>query len=438
MKLRSKALEICRKETNKLKGDCPVFRILVIGETGTGKSTLVNNLLGMEAAEVSHSLSSKTAQVHKHSMNIDGVPIEIFDTPGLGDSSCNRDNQYLKVMKRILECEEIHLVIYCMKLSETKMRESIIRTFQEYNKIGVKWEHTVIALTFADFLPVPPNEKKNRGLDMGHYFNGKVAEVGASVRRALIEKVEIPQEQARNIICCPTTGDPEELLQNGKEWYMPLWLDIFATLSPAAAVRFLEIQVPYLESSPSADVPAPNSHPNTAPSSNTVSVANSHPNRYPSPNTVLVMFEGCIFDNSVDDSGSVSGIHAMSYSCIRRNQPHFLQPQQEERLFCIYAEMLFPTTGVGAIISRAAVLAIELGGTAGLGSDETVAWTGLGGAAGLATGSFVGGFLVAIGGPVSVVAGASLGAAIGGVTGSAIGAAIGRGIGFIKDVFSQD
>ena len=423
MKLRSKALEICRKKTNELKGDCPVFRILVIGETGTGKSTLVNNLLGVEAAKVSHSLSSETAKVYKHSMNIDGVPIEIYDTPGLGDSSCNRDYRYLRDMKKILEVEEIHLQIYCMKLSETKMRESIIRTFQEYNKIGVKWEHTVIALTFADFLPVPPNEKKNRDLDMGRYFNGKVADVGASVRRALIEKVEIPQEQARNIICCPTTGDPEELLLNGIDWYMPLWLDIFCALSPAAAVRFLEIQVQNLESSSSADdAPAPNSHPNSD----------------PSPNTVHVTFEDYIFDDSADDSGSVSGIHAMSYSCTRRNRPHFLQPQQEERLFRMYTEMLFPTTGVGAIISRAAVLAIGLGGTAGLGSDGIAAWTTLGGAAGLATGSFVGGCLGAIGGPVSAVAGASLGAAIGGITGSAVGAAIGSGIEFIKAVFSQD
>ena len=36
------------------KHECPVFGILVVGETGTGKSTLVNNLVGKDITKEGH------------------------------------------------------------------------------------------------------------------------------------------------------------------------------------------------------------------------------------------------------------------------------------------------------------------------------------------------------------------------------------------------
>ena len=47
-----------RTTLSKLRKNCPVFRVLVIGRTGVGKYTL-NNLLGKEVASVGHTLKSE-------------------------------------------------------------------------------------------------------------------------------------------------------------------------------------------------------------------------------------------------------------------------------------------------------------------------------------------------------------------------------------------
>ena len=225
----------------KVKGDCPVFGILVVGETGTGKSTLINNLMGEECVEEGGTLTSTTSIITKHTLNVEGVPVALYDTPGLGDSRGVKDDDYLQKMKVLLMSGEIHLVIYCLKLSETRMRDSLIRTFQAYNKIGVNWEWTVIALTFADVVPVSSKERKKPGFDEVSFFNSRVAEMQAHVTEMLVKRVGVMPEVASEVTCNPSTSDPEELLVNGERWFVPFWLDVLELLSPGASMRFLEM-----------------------------------------------------------------------------------------------------------------------------------------------------------------------------------------------------
>ena len=144
----------------KMEDGCPIVGILVVGETGTGKTTLVNNLLGIDNSPKQGGLDSHASTISSYEMKVEGVPIRVYDTPGLWDSQGkDNDAKYLKQMKDILNSGEIQLVIYCIKLTVTRMHKGLIRTFQEYNKIGVIWEQTLIALTFADALPVPKEER---------------------------------------------------------------------------------------------------------------------------------------------------------------------------------------------------------------------------------------------------------------------------------------
>ena len=215
---------------SQLEEDCPIFGILVIGETGTGKSTLINNLLGKkEVAPVGHSMTAKTQEVTVHEVAAEGVPVVVYDTPGLDDVRGEEDEEkHLEIMKSILARKKIHLVIYCFKMTETRMRRGLIRTFKEYHKIGVPWEQTVITLTFADSV---------RQEDIMQRFS----EMSEQVRETLTEKVGVTLSSVKRLKICPTAKYTNEALPTGKPWYVPFWLDVVEVLVPAALVQFLSI-----------------------------------------------------------------------------------------------------------------------------------------------------------------------------------------------------
>ena len=248
----------------KLRKDCPVFGILVIGRTGTGKSTLINNLLGKEVARVGHTLQSETPEVSQHEYFVEGarVPIVVYNTPGLGDVKGEEDEKkHLETMKDFLAQEKIHLVVYCFHMNNTIITSSIVGAIRKYHQIGVDWERSVIALTFADALYVPKREWEGpispdydsdskseskldyHGFEMGHFFSfdEDLASLRSNLRRELKISVGVKFDVVDQLGTYPTSLLPSDLLPNGNPWYVPLWLHIVEILSPPAAVRFLDI-----------------------------------------------------------------------------------------------------------------------------------------------------------------------------------------------------
>ena len=210
-----------------LRKDCPEFGILLIGETGTGKSTLINNLVGQEIASVCDDMDPGTLRVIQHKVSVvEGVIVNIYDTPGLGDTRGNgAEEEDLKYMKSRLDKEEIHLVIYCFKMTETRMRKGLIRTFEEYHKLGVPWEKTVITLTFADMY-----RKEN--------IMTQISQKQKQVKKTLNKTVGIRQSTVEKLKFLPTAKYPNEALPTGEPWYVPLWLGVLEVLAPDALVQF--------------------------------------------------------------------------------------------------------------------------------------------------------------------------------------------------------
>ena len=236
----AEAFKLVAEWVSKLKTDCPEFRLLVIGMTGVGKSTLINNLLGEDVAGMGYSITSATSAVSCYKGTIEGVPVKVYDTPGLADSRSERDEEYLAEIKKLTDEETIHLIIYCLKMTENKIHRGIIRTFQQYNRIGVDWKKTAIALTFADVLK-PSSRERRQGISKKAFFEQRLAEWRLEIPRVLAELIQPEEFDVTQIKINPTTDDYEELLPNDEQWYIPFWLDVLEVLPPAARIRFVDI-----------------------------------------------------------------------------------------------------------------------------------------------------------------------------------------------------
>ena len=218
------------------------FTIMVVGETGTGKSCLINNLLGCDVAKEGDTVQSETSSIQKYRETVDGVQVVLYDTPGLSDSDSSKEQEHIAAVKRVLTNGKIQLVIYCQRLSETRMRSSLIHTFHQYHKIGVDWTRAVIALTFADSLPISGKEKKKADYDEGKYFNRKLKEWQEQIRRTLVKEVRVNPEYVQSININPTCALREEDLPNGEGWFVPLWLGILKLLTPDEMYQLLKVE----------------------------------------------------------------------------------------------------------------------------------------------------------------------------------------------------
>ena len=233
---------LVRVALSKLRKDCPQFGVLIIGRTGVGKSTLINNLLGKEVARVGHTLQSETPEVYPHESSVEGVPIVVYDTPGLGDIKGGEEEKiHLEVMQSLLAKGRIHLIVYCFQINQTKMSSSLVGTLHKYNRIGVDWERTVIALTFADAVYAPKCEQGSPNFEMSLFFDERLAFLQRMLRKELVEEVGVQSSVVERLKICPTALLPKDLLPNGNPWYVPLWLDIVEIMSPAETLRFLDI-----------------------------------------------------------------------------------------------------------------------------------------------------------------------------------------------------
>ena len=61
--------------------------IFVTGKTGTGKSTLVNGIMGTAVCEEGHTLKPETTQVESFHLIKNGIKVIVWDSPGLQDGT---------------------------------------------------------------------------------------------------------------------------------------------------------------------------------------------------------------------------------------------------------------------------------------------------------------------------------------------------------------
>ena len=216
------------------KSNC--LTVTVIGRTGTGKTSLMNGLLGETLGKEGHLLSRGTAHVRYFESKIQGVNVILWDTPGLQDGVCN-DEEYLQEMITS-GCVNANLKLYCISMTNSRFEESEMKALGAFTTtIGTKfWEHCMFVLTFANgcasLCPLDTN--------LEDWFGTKIRQFKERIKSELL-KVGVDESVVKQINIVPagyhqpTQAAPNPWKLPGIEnWFYTFWYTCADVIDPSA------------------------------------------------------------------------------------------------------------------------------------------------------------------------------------------------------------
>ena len=101
-----------------------IYNLLLVGETGTGKSSLGNFIVGEEVFEVSDDADACTKNTIRKISKLD-PQISVLDTPGLQDSKGRDKVHYDQMVKIINEMKHLHLIVIVLNFTNPRFTLSI-------------------------------------------------------------------------------------------------------------------------------------------------------------------------------------------------------------------------------------------------------------------------------------------------------------------------
>ena len=114
------------------------LNIILFGETGVGKSSVINLLAGKPVAKVSSDVEGCTLQSTKHSLSLRGTEVRIWDTVGLEEPTMGINGYLSAIEKAYMLIHElgsaggVDLLLFCIRGSRiTATTQGNYRLFHE-------------------------------------------------------------------------------------------------------------------------------------------------------------------------------------------------------------------------------------------------------------------------------------------------------------------
>ncbi|XP_077057565.1 GTPase IMAP family member 9-like [Siphateles boraxobius] len=173
----------------------------MVGKTGAGKSATGNTILGRKLFEEKMYSESVTKECQKHQRLMDGRNISVIDTPGLCDTSLNKEqlkDELVKCVEMSVPGPHVFLLVIRLDVRFTKEEKNSVQLIQE--NFGEKAaRYTIVLFTRGDQLDTSIEEflTENKQINelvrqcegIYHVFNNKDKKNRSQVTE-LLKKIE--------------------------------------------------------------------------------------------------------------------------------------------------------------------------------------------------------------------------------------------------------
>ncbi|KAF3901751.1 hypothetical protein AA313_de0202309 [Arthrobotrys entomopaga] len=187
--------------------------VLLMGVTGSGKSTFIKRVTEDESVIIGRSLNSETREIQKVSFTTPKANFCLVDTPGSNDTFLT-DNDILKLIadwldKSYRDGTRIRGIIYLHRISDPRMEGSALRSLRMFRKLcGDDFlKNVVLGTTFWDTVDAETGARRETELLETEGFFKDMKELGCEVvriqddRKANIELLETFVAKRASIMC---------------------------------------------------------------------------------------------------------------------------------------------------------------------------------------------------------------------------------------------
>ncbi|KAG8809067.1 hypothetical protein FRC17_003632 [Serendipita sp. 399] len=173
--------------------------VIVMGPTGTGKSTLIDYAVGGDGSFVGHDLKSKTDQIILQKVVIGNQSVVLVDTPGFDDTNNSDYTTLSKIAAFLMEAKgnglKLDKLLYLHRMTDNRMAGAPLRNLELFASLSgnIAMPRVTIVTTMGNLVKEKIVEERLENLKTG-FWSGMIA------KKAKIRDFEGSTASARAII----------------------------------------------------------------------------------------------------------------------------------------------------------------------------------------------------------------------------------------------